>query len=40
MWAKTQRQMEVLNPIYMEPNITTLTQMKILNTHFALSNET
>ena len=40
MCVKTQRQMEVLNPIYMEPNITALTQMTVLNIHFALSNET
>ena len=32
--------MEVLNPIYMEPNMTTLTKMTIFNTHFALSVET
>ena len=32
--------MEVLNPIYMAPNMTVLTKMTILNIHFALSNET
>ena len=35
--------MEVLNPIYMAPNMTALTKItkiKILNIHFALSNET
>ena len=32
--------MEVLNSIYMEPNIKALTKMKILNVHFELSNET
>ena len=28
--------MEVLNPIYMAPNMTALTKMTILNIHFAL----
>ena len=32
--------MEVLNSIYMTPNMTALTKMTILNNHFALSNET
>ena len=27
MWVKIQHQMEVLNPIYMAPNITALTKM-------------
>ena len=27
IWVKIQHQMEVLNPIYMTPNITTLTKM-------------
>ena len=35
--------MEVLNPIYMAPNITALAKItkkaKILNIHFALPNE-
>ena len=39
-----QHQMEVLNSIYMAPNMTALTKMtkrqKILNIHFALPNET
>ena len=38
-----QHQMEVLNPIYMAPNLTELTndkKTKILDIHFALSNET
>ena len=29
MWVKIQHQMEVLNPIYMAPNMTVLTKMKI-----------
>ena len=28
--------MEILNPIYMAPNITVLLKMTILNIHFAL----
>ena len=40
MWVKIQHQMEVLNPIYMAPNMTALTKITILNIHFALSNET
>ena len=32
--------MEVLNPIYMAPNMTALTKITILNIHFALPNET
>ena len=36
--------MEVLNPIYMAPNMTVLTKMakrqNFLNIHFAFSNET
>ena len=35
-----QHQVEVLNPIYMVPNMTALTKMTILNIHFVLSNET
>ena len=31
--------MEVLNPIYIAPNMAMLTIMKILNIHFALPNE-
>ena len=31
--------MEVLNPIYITPNMAMLTKMKILNIHFALPNE-
>ena len=31
MWVKIQHQMEVLNSIYMAPNMTALTQMTILN---------
>ena len=27
MWVKIQHQMEVLNPTYMEPNMTALTKM-------------
>ena len=40
MCVKIQHQMEVLNPIYMAPNMTALTKMTILNIHFALYNET
>ena len=32
--------MEVLNPIYMAPNMTAFAKMTILNIHFALPNET
>ena len=32
--------MEVLNIIYMAPNMAALTEMSILNIHFALPNET
>ena len=32
--------MEVLNPIYIIPNMAMLTKMKILNIYFALPNET
>ena len=32
--------MEFLKPIYVVPNMTALKRMKILNIHFALSNET
>ena len=37
-----QHQMEVLNPIYMAPNLTDENdkKTKILDIHFALSNET
>ena len=38
--VKIQHQMEVLNPIYMAPNMTVLTKITILNIHFALPNET
>ena len=31
--------MEVLNPIYMAPNVTVVTKITILNIHFALSKE-
>ena len=40
MWVKIQHQMEVLNPIYIAPNMTVLTKMTILNIRFALSNKT
>ena len=40
MRVKIQHQMEVLNPIYMAPNMTALTKMTILHIHFALFNET
>ena len=36
MSVKIQRQMEVLNQIYMAPNMTLLTKITILNIHFAL----
>ena len=36
MWVKIQHQMEVMNPIYMAPHMTTLTKMTILNIHFTL----
>ena len=39
MWVKTEHQMEVLNPIYLAPNMAVLTRMTILNIYFALSNE-
>ena len=39
MWAKILYQMEILNPIFMTPNMTVLTRMAIWNTNFALSNE-
>ena len=32
--------MEVLNQIFMAPNMTVLAKITILNIHFALSNET
>ena len=32
--------MEVLNPVYMAPNMTVLMRMTVLNSHFVLSNET
>ena len=38
MWVKIQPQMEVLNPIYMPPNMTAITRMT-LNMHFALYNK-
>ena len=38
MQVKIQHQMEVLNPVYMAPNMTVLTNMTILNINFALSN--
>ena len=38
MWVKIQPQMEVLNPIYMAPNMTAITRMN-LNIHFALYNK-
>ena len=34
MRVKMQHQMEVLNPIYMAPNMTVLTKTTILNIHF------
>ena len=40
MRVKIQHQMEVLNLIYMAPDMTTLTKMTIVNIHFALSHET
>ena len=40
MQVKIQHQMEVLNSIYMAPNMTALTKMTFLNIYFALSNET
>ena len=33
MWVKIQHQTEVLNPIYMAPNMVVLTKMTILNIH-------
>ena len=39
MRVKIQHQMEDLNPIYMAPNMSVLTKMKILNIHIVLSNE-
>ena len=39
MWVKIQYQMEVLNQIYIAPNIIALTKVEILN-NFALPNET
>ena len=38
MWVKAHTQMEVLNPIYMAPNMTAITRMT-LNIHFALYNK-
>ena len=32
--------MDVLNPVFMTPNITVLTKTKILKIYFAFSNET
>ena len=39
MLVKIQHQMEVLNPIYIAPNMTVLAKMTILNIHFVHKSE-
>ena len=40
MGVKMQDQMDVLDPIYITPDMTEVTKMTILNIHFPLPNET